>query len=288
MGDFNSVPTTLPMTIIRDHAQLTDAWLAAHPEVLSAPPNTIPSPADAIARFGVTADSPLNSYSAGKPLDDYAREFQGKRLDYVLFRAPATGTHRVDGPAPALTCTQCAVVFTETVPRRTFSYSDHFGLEATFSIAQRRGNGPTPGSRPSEADSPFADGEMTPDGAAPNETMLSAAQGDDPLPPTYLTHASVGTVVQALTTCYRTSRARSRVHLAFFGGSLGALLVLMVGSAWLPRAWINPVFVLLTVALSWFATTMLYVGFVYGRWEVNALMNIIEELEIHKGTIAQG
>jgi sphingomyelin phosphodiesterase 2 len=27
---------------------------------------------------------------------------------------------------------------------------------------------------------------------------------------------------------------------------------------------------------------MLYVGFVYGRWEVNALMNVIEELELYQ------
>jgi sphingomyelin phosphodiesterase 2 len=27
---------------------------------------------------------------------------------------------------------------------------------------------------------------------------------------------------------------------------------------------------------------MLYAGFVHGRWEVNALMNVIEELELYQ------
>jgi sphingomyelin phosphodiesterase 2 len=30
---------------------------------------------------------------------------------------------------------------------------------------------------------------------------------------------------------------------------------------------------------------MLYVGFVYGRWEANALMNVIEELELYQKSI---
>jgi len=36
------------------------------------------------------------------------------------------------------------------------------------------------------------------------------------------------------------------------------------------------------VVIAWLATTMLYEGFIFGHWECNALMNVIEELEIHK------
>lgn len=288
MGDFNSVPTTLPMTIIRDHAQLKDGWLAAHPDVLSADANAAKEPAAAITHFGVTADSPINTYSAGKPLDGYAQEFQGKRLDYVLFRPPAAGTARAGPSPPLLKCIQCEVVFTERVPRRSFSYSDHFGLEATFIITRRGSGASTPGPGPSATDSPFADGETTALDAAPNEMNMSFIPPETPLPPTYLTHTSVTTVVQALKTCYDISLERSRKHLAMFGASLGTLVVFMIVSAWLPRAYMNPIFVLLTVALSWFATTMFYVGFVYGRWEVNALKNVIEELEIHGAFITQG
>jgi len=30
---------------------------------------------------------------------------------------------------------------------------------------------------------------------------------------------------------------------------------------------------------------MLYVGFVYGRWEANALMNVIEEFELYQKSV---
>jgi sphingomyelin phosphodiesterase 2 len=30
---------------------------------------------------------------------------------------------------------------------------------------------------------------------------------------------------------------------------------------------------------------MLYVGFVYGRWEVNALMSVIEEIELYQKSV---
>jgi sphingomyelin phosphodiesterase 2 len=64
------------------------------------------------------------------------------------------------------------------------------------------------------------------------------------------------------------------------------LIYVPTGTAWLPVSWINPIFILLTIALSWLGTTMLYIGFVYGRWEVNALMNVVEELEIVRSGLA--
>jgi sphingomyelin phosphodiesterase 2 len=30
---------------------------------------------------------------------------------------------------------------------------------------------------------------------------------------------------------------------------------------------------------------MFYVGFVYGRWEVNALLNVIEEFELYQKSV---
>ena len=68
-GDFNSVPHAPPMTIIRDHATLLDAWVESHSKVQSPAISGLPSPVDAIHTYGVTADSPMNSFSAGKPLE---------------------------------------------------------------------------------------------------------------------------------------------------------------------------------------------------------------------------
>jgi sphingomyelin phosphodiesterase 2 len=263
------------MTIIRDHAGLTDAWFASHPDLVHDPPSSTPDAAAALSLFGVTADSPLNSYSAGKWLDEHARQFAGKRLDYVLYRQPA----RLRDTAPELCCTQCAVVFTEKVPRRNFSYSDHFGLEATFELKTLNRNVDATGLETSS--SPFADE------ADVDAVSLATVPGDAVLPPSVLTHASISTVVGALTTCYRLSLERSKKYLYIFAGIIGFLLLIIVGSAWVPRSWANPILVLATVALSWLGTTMLYVGFIYGRWEVNALLNVIEELEIHQGTVGR-
>ncbi|KAJ3557245.1 hypothetical protein NM688_g1576 [Phlebia brevispora] len=69
-----------PMVIIRDHASLKDACVETQNHVQSTS-SGIPSPVDAIHMYGVTADSPLNSCSAGKPLESYTRKYQGKRLD---------------------------------------------------------------------------------------------------------------------------------------------------------------------------------------------------------------
>lgn len=258
-GDFNSIPTTLPMTIIRDHAALTDCWSTTHPNNLSSSSgngnNTIPPPLEAITKYGVTADSPLNSYSAGKPLDPHARQFMGKRLDYIFYRQPNRPYASANDKIPVLRCSECTVVMTEKVQGYDFSFSDHFGLETTLDIL-------TP--QVSERQGPS--GSTT-----PNSEKF-----------TELTSASLSTTIQALTACYRVSRHRSSRELAVFALCVILLVAMVVGSSWLPHAWINPIILLATVFFSWLGTTMLYEGFLFGNWERNALMNVIEELEIHR------
>ena len=230
------------MTIIRDHANLVDAWVASHPPSVLSIDQT--SPRNMITHYGVTSDSPLNSYSAGKPLDPHARKHLGKRLNYIFYRQPKRHEIGVEGqnPAPVLSCSNSKVVFTENVPGHNFSYSDHFGLEATLDI------------------------------------HLPEVY---PSPPTkQLDAASITTTIQALTSCYRFSRYRSSRELIVFGLCILLILGLIISSAWLPKSWINPIFVIFTVFVTWLGTTMLYEGFLYGRWELNALMSVIEELEM--------
>ncbi len=248
-GDFNSVPTTLPMTIIRDHASLSDSWAVTHPNSDILPSNAIPPPHETIKRFGVTADSPLNSYSAGKPLDPYARKFWGKRLDYVFYRQPVRYTETL---IPRLDCVECRVVLTEKVPGATFSFSDHFGLESILQIQNID--------------------------AVPATANVSEGY----VPSTELSNATISTTIQALAACYRFSRYRARRELYVFGLCLFILAGLTIGSSWLPHAWINPIFIIFTIFIAWLATTMLYSGFLYGQWECNALTNVVEELEIFK------
>jgi sphingomyelin phosphodiesterase 2 len=273
------------MTLIKDHAGLRDAWVDTHPNAPAVfPPNM--APLEALHTFGVTADSPINTYSAGKPLDEYARQFLGKRLDYVLYRPPIHSL--LSSKTPVLEPTQSDVVFTEHVPGNSYSYSDHFGLEATFSIRLPEGQ-PGDVKNPSDIEVPApAPNTITKDRPSnarfdPSQ-QISAVPNLQPHLPPGLSDTSITTTIQALTACYRISRSRSRLYLSIFLCCLLAIVALIVGSAWLPHSWINPIFLLATTVLAWWATTMLYVGFIYGNWEVNVLANIIEELELYKET----
>ncbi|KAF8506544.1 inositol phosphophingolipids phospholipase C [Russula emetica] len=260
-GDFNSIPTTLPMTIIRDHASLSDAWEVTHPPSsrTSATSTSMPSPSQAIESFGVTADSPLNSYSAGKHLDAHASAWQGKRLDYILFRDPAPPLSPA-AQLPSLVATSARVLLTELVPGSPFSTPDH------------------------ARDPPTSNNELR---MAQNQPMATISALSAPAPvqkSARLAAADASAVLGALTTCYRYSRTRAKRHLSLFGLSVGTLTFLTTTASWFPTG-ATPFVVLGSAAATWLGTTMLYVGFVYGRWEVNALMNVIEEFELYQKSV---
>ncbi|KAG6919027.1 hypothetical protein DXG01_009737 [Tephrocybe rancida] len=255
LGDFNSIPTTLPITVIKEHAALEDSWLVTHPTGNSSGHISASTPLEAIRMFGVTADSPMNSYSAGKPLDPHARKFWGKRLDYVFYRQPHRRNVSPEATFPVLKAIDCNVVMLDKVPGFDFSFSDHFGLESTFEIQT----------------------------SLQEESNSGPAQAE---PHSELSNASVATVIEALTSCYKYSRQRARRELQIFGLCLFLLVAIIIGGSWLPHAWINPILFVFTIFFSWLATTMLYEGFLYGNWECNALMNVIEELEIHRKGLA--
>ncbi|GJJ13208.1 hypothetical protein Clacol_007459 [Clathrus columnatus] len=244
LGDFNNVPSALPIKLIREYTGLSDAWEDSHP--LSHNRDVL-SPQQAITEYGITADSPLNSYSAGKPLDHVARKYQGKRLDYIFYRLPVTP----DQVRYSLKATGCHVTFTSRVPGYNFSYSDHFGVEAHIELV------------PPESLS----------GTAVTQSLFKLTGNNFP-------NSSFSITLQALTNYYRISRSNSHFQLLIFAICLTIVLGLIISSAFLPRSWLNPIYILFTVIVSWLATTMLYSGFIYGQWEVNALTNIIEELEL--------
>ncbi|KAI0094267.1 Endonuclease/exonuclease/phosphatase [Irpex rosettiformis] len=271
-GDFNSVPIAPPMHIIRNHADLRDAWDDSHKEVRGLSIAGQPTPIDAIHMYGVTADSPLNSHSAGKPLEPYARKYQGKRLDYVLYRSPRRPNERI----PNLECVDTRVLLTENVPGTNYSYSDHFGLEATFEITS-------------------PDGEITNSEETPNLASIDGTEVasftlnsvSNLAKPQQLSPELISSTITSLTARYRFAASQARLHLTIFVLCIGLLFAIIIGTAWLPKSWINPIFTVLTIALSWLATTMLYIGFLYGNWEINALTNIIEELEIYRVTLEE-
>lgn len=169
MGDFNSQPWSIPISVLRKHANLRDSFLDTHPSA-ERPPDQIEAKA-ALDQSGMTCDSSLNTWSAAKHIPDDVLNRGGKRLDYIFYRSPEVARRRPliwgyrdepqSGPsgsqngtgdagtakveegkplpqslqqAPLFRCIRSEVVLTELVPGERFSYSDHFGLVSTFQI----------------------------------------------------------------------------------------------------------------------------------------------------------
>jgi sphingomyelin phosphodiesterase 2 len=95
-----------------------------------------------------------------------------------------------------------------------------------------------------------------------------------------ITDETLSTIRQILVSAYRIGRFRARQQLTVFALCLTADILLILVSIWQPLRAANPAFVLCAAVLTWLGTTMLYSGFIYGRWEANALMTVIEELEL--------
>jgi sphingomyelin phosphodiesterase 2 len=264
------------MTVIRDHASLSDAWEATHPTpspsfATLAP---LPSPSEAIEMYGVTTDSPSNTFSAGKHLDLHAQISQGKRLDYILFRDPAPPLAPA-APLPTLVAADARVLLTGPIPGLPFSYSDHFGVSATLQINYPSHDGTEPA---------IPDFELrTAHKQAP--PIISALSAPAPVQmAARLAATDASAVSRALSTCLEFSRTRAKRHLLVFGCSAGALISFMTTAHWFPYRAV-PFVILGGAVATWLGTTMLYVGFIYGRWEANALMNVIEELELYRKSV---
>ncbi|KZV93680.1 hypothetical protein EXIGLDRAFT_767788 [Exidia glandulosa HHB12029] len=290
MGDYNSLPRSLVMRVLREHACLADSWESArafyldHPNLGPRSPDAAPSSPPALDAFeggdmelatpalrratredegppasaedalhsrGVTADSPLNTWSAGKWLSDLAKHDKGKRLDYVLYRAPRG----------QLRCVQASVVFTEHVPGRDYSYSDHFGVDATLVV--------DPPQEPREEEAGVFDSV----GTMSEDTFES--------------------VLEAMRAAGPPARKRSQQLLAYFTVAIPLLVVLIVSPFWAPRT--DSVIaerglafgaIFLTALVTWSGTTALYAGFIFGNWEARALRRAVEELECWRDRIS--
>lgn len=309
------------MSIIREHGRLIDSWAISHNDSFLPEADAVHEPHHALAAYGVTADSPLNTWSAHKNLDGVAARWKGKRLDYVLYRAPARPRGRrreakqqQNGLAletdpfdlePRLHCTSSLVVLTGKVPGIDMSLSDHFGVEAVLSIQVPSPSSPTFALPLPAAPSVWGGNSAnlyrdnvnltqsstltdpsqrppTPPSEAPAHPQDNATYDDmgyDIAGEPGLTPHRVDDMLHVISTAYTSSLQRSRQHLLVFGACVISLFGLVVGSAWQPLSAANPVMIAAAGGLTWVGTTMLYSGFVWGRWEANTLMNFVEELE---------
>ncbi|KAF9515928.1 hypothetical protein BS47DRAFT_1327877 [Hydnum rufescens UP504] len=288
VGDFNSVPSSVVMSIIRDHAGLSDAWMASHDTGHLPTTELVQSPHHALLHFGVTADSPLNTYTAGKRLETTARRGLGKRLDYIFYRGPSPRPPlNGNEHQPVLSCTESQVAMTGRIPGHDISFSDHFGIEATLRIR----TAPTP-----TLSTPLPAAPSVWDTEPSTPTTINTHSGPSSA---HITDQTLSTIRQILVSAYRIARFRARQQLTVFALCLTADILLFLVSIWQPLRVANPAFVFCAAVLTWLGTTMLYSGFIYGRWEANALMTVIEELELfsryppsdddrHGGVLGQG
>lgn len=318
MGDFNAQPFSIPIAILKSHAGLTDSYLTTHPTANQSYGDHR-SPQEGIDGFGMTCDSTLNTYSAGKPIPDNVTNQGGKRLDYIFHRQPEIARRRpliwgyrddvgegqawgegdteleegkpiqssVDN-APILRCVKSEVVLTEKVPGRSFSYSDHFALFSTFHID-------TPERKPSKLNGKPHGNDFTPlvpllnEAEVVNENMTTFAPISPSRSPdtTRVSTSSTGeksTVVRSALNTLRQytqiSQHTAKQHLRYFGAAVIALIALTVGSAWQPKSWLQPIFTLVGGLLGAAGATFLYTGFVWGRWELGLLTETTEEMEL--------
>lgn len=256
LGDLNSTPPSLAIAILRDVGLLTDAYLQARPDLqphaVSLPPTSSrvrPDPRRSISELGVTCDSPLNTWTAGKPLDERALKGAGKRLDYIFFRGP----DHLSSKQGRMKCVQAEVSFTELIEGHQCSFSDHFGLEAIFEISQ-----PSHGSE--TTDGGGGDEEAT---SRPSQTLTSA--------------------LSALSAALSASRQTQRTHTFYFIAAtiLALSCVIFAGSKKMgAKHGLGTLWAFFTLLLTWFATTALYSALIWGEWEKRTLRTFLEAMEL--------
>lgn len=237
MGDLNSQPHSIIMDIIRTHGALLDAFAETHPappSITSADHRSL-SPVEVMHTHGITCDSPLNTYSAPKlrkrSKGDEVVIRGGKRLDYVLYRSPADSDLQLHPESTALE-------LTDPVPHLGVSYSDHFGLSATFSFTRTQPRRPDP---------------LRADLLAPAVRTLHAA--------------------------LRARLRASKLQLELFAACVVAAVGLTVATSFEPLRALNWLFTFLGVVSGAAGATLLYTGFLGGKWEAGQLKNVITEME---------
>ena len=111
-GDFNSEPTSLPYKLLRAVTPLQDCWQETH---------AAGGDSDG---GGETSECGHNSYTVPSPGNHNGK---GNRIDYVMYCA---------GPNIVARTTKCGLPMAHRVPGRSFSYSDHEGVEATIEVVR--------------------------------------------------------------------------------------------------------------------------------------------------------
>jgi len=169
---------------------------------------------------------------------------KGKRLDYILFRRPDRMIREKKWDVQAV---ECSVTARHIVKGLGCSLSDHFGIESLFTF---------------------------------QETDREAGQAIELIPPRPPS-LQVLSLARAAITIYSSRSSKSAsFQLSLFLLSLLGIPVISVAASFQPIKWLNWIFVLLGIANGVGGATMLYTGFVGGRWEKSALQNVLADMQI--------
>ena len=312
MGDFNAQQYSVPIAMLRSHAGLTDSYHEIYPECNNHQ-SPHPSAQEALERYGMTCDSILNTYSAGKPIPGNITEQGGKRLDYIFYRQPeiarrrpliwgyrddveANGSNGYEGgqsleegkpmppsvsSAPVLRCVKSEVTLTENVPGKPFSYSDHFALFSTFHIdspaKEKKSNGHGQDFNPLV---PMLNDSEAVNANTTTFRPITPPRSHSPDAASSEKSQHIRSALNTLRMYTRISQHTAKMHLRYFVAAVISLVALTVGSAWQPKSWLQPIFTLVGGLLGASGATFLYTGFVWGKWELGLLTETTEEMEL--------
>lgn len=273
-GDLNSVPSSLPITLLQSYGRLRDAWTASHPNCLSSIATSEASYRNAIKEEGITCDSLINTFTASKNAANRGAKGFGKRLDYILYRPAAKRIIRSDRhdrcrtewvDDQTITCDHCQVILTDPIPVFGYSYSDHFAVEASFTVFPSESI-----IRPESKDSDHPS----------NDQISRKTTSTTTIPAPQLTSEHLSNCMSALMTKYRSSQRSSQLQLGLFVLCLILVPGVSVGASFQPLRYLNWIFTLFSLFLGGFGITMLYSGFLAGNWERSAIQEICDQIEL--------
>ncbi|KAF9175911.1 phospholipase C type enzyme [Mortierella sp. AD010] len=253
LGDYNSAPNSLVVQLLTKHGGMTDSWIRVHSE----PRDPIPTgltPEEGVAIMGVTCDTPLNTWTKHTWLNYLTNDPVGERLDYIFYRE-----------TPEMVCTSVKVAVQEKIsgigkPNSGLkNYSDHFGVNATFSIkpAVYHFQDRRPGLESLDSSTTMGDTK---------DHGLSVDKLEEIL--LLLNHHNAA------------AKAHSKLELTtVFPLMLICTLGLIIAFFWISPRWVAFILALVLSALSSGWIVHFLYGFLYGGETASAYINTIQEVQ---------
>lgn len=242
---------------------MTDSWLENHQDTMADTLSRFErnqlSATDCIQKFGITCDSPIDSWTKHfLKQEAYAKDI-GDRLDYIFYRR-----------TPEINCQESKVVMDDYIPGTQWSYSDHFGVHSLFTIAGQSNR---------------AIGNF-----APVPSQLARPDFSNLLPST------LDTAIDILELEHALAITTANGHLALFIMSIIIAFGLYIVQITVPAIYhdnIDAVLLstiicgFLMIVFSAVAIVSLVVGFVFGRMEQRSLSQYIIDFRVSLETLQQ-